>query len=328
MHDLFRRSCIAVLVTFLLIACACANQALRRLPPPLEPVAQLEPPQIPQYDHVVLIVLENESYDEVLKGPSMPFLKSLAEQNASATNYYSSTHPSIGNYFMLTMGLIWTNNDFYGGEIPSDNMLDHLHGKTWKSYAESLPAPGYTGGGLTHYPYAKRHNPFAYYRNVRRSSGRNNLVPFTQFAKDEQAGALPNFIYIAPNLKHDAHDLPSKYWKAECGSPTALKTSDDWLKKNVGPMVGSDWFRRSGLLIITFDESCDGDNASGPDQKTGGGGHVPFVLVGPHVKPGEKSGTYQHQSTLKMMLRALGSSDFPGYATGAPEMNEFFEKPK
>jgi acid phosphatase len=34
-------------------------------------------------------------------------------------------------------------------------------GKTWKAYAESLPSQAYIGSDV--YPYAQRHNPFAYF---------------------------------------------------------------------------------------------------------------------------------------------------------------------
>jgi Phosphoesterase family len=72
------------------------------------------------------------------------------------------------------------------------------------------------------------------------------------------------------------------------------------------------------LLIIVFDESDDTDTADG-------GGHVPAVIVSPKAKAGYKSTTtYQHQSTLQLILRALGVPSFPGAATSAPDMGEFF----
>jgi hypothetical protein len=53
------------------------------------------------------------------------------------------------------------------------------------------------------------------------------------------------------------------------------------------------------------------------------------VVIGPKVKPGYQSTTlYQHESTLKTILEALGASTLspaPGNAATAPDMKEFFQ---
>ncbi|HEU4413294.1 MAG TPA: hypothetical protein VFT65_00820, partial [Candidatus Angelobacter sp.] len=59
-------------------------------------------PAFPAADHVFVVVLENHAFAQVIGSPSMPYLNSLATQHALATNYFANTHPSIGNYFMLT----------------------------------------------------------------------------------------------------------------------------------------------------------------------------------------------------------------------------------
>src|SRR5438132_4872336 len=96
----------------------------------------------------------------------MPYLNELATQYGLATQYFANTHPSIGNYFMMTTGQIITNDDAFGGPVSDDNIVRELTaaGKTWKIYAESLPSPGYTGGDV--FPYLKHHNPFAYFTDV------------------------------------------------------------------------------------------------------------------------------------------------------------------
>ena len=89
---------------------------------------------MPPSHHVVLVVEENHSYSSVIGSPSMPYLNSLANQYGLATHYYANTHPSIGNYFMLTTGQIVTNNDSFTGTINVDDIVKHLQtaGKTWK----------------------------------------------------------------------------------------------------------------------------------------------------------------------------------------------------
>lgn len=262
--------------------------------------------QVPQSDHVFVVMEENHSYNSVIGNSSMPYLNSLAQRYGLATQYYANTHPSIGNYFMLTTGQILTNNDNYTSTVTSDNLVRHFlnAGKSWKSYAEGLPSVGYTGGDTGY--YLEHHNPFAYFSDVRNSSNEKlNLVPFGQFQTDLNNGQLPNFSYIVPNIMHDAHD----------GS---LAAADQWLQQNIAPVLSSSAFQQNGLMIIVFDESADTDT-------THGGGHVAMLVISPKGKSGYKSGaTYQHQSTLRLIMEALGMSNFPAAAANAPDMSEFF----
>ena len=260
---------------------------------------------VPSSNHVFLLVEENHSYSSVIGSSSMPYLNSLTSKYGLATQYYANTHPSIGNYFMLTAGAIITNTDSSCGTITNDNVVRHLltAGKTWKSYAESLPSVGYTGCGSG--SYVKRHNPLAYFSDVANSSEKNHLVPFTQFSKDLGNNALPNFSFIVPNLNNDAHD-------------GTLTQADNWLKTNIAPLISSATFQKDGILIIVFDESVDSDTAHG-------GGHVAAVVIGPKVKSGSKAATvYQHQNTLKTLMKALGLTGFPGAASSAQPITGVF----
>lgn len=125
---------------------------------------------VPQVGHVFLVVEENHSYSEVIGNPAMPYLNRLLSQGGLATQYFANAHPSIPNYFMLTTGQPITGDDNFSGTVTEDNVVRELvaAGKTWKSYAESLPAPGYTGPDAP--PYLKHHNPFAYFSDVLNSS--------------------------------------------------------------------------------------------------------------------------------------------------------------
>src|SRR5664279_919800 len=199
--------------------------------------------QIPASRHVVVVVEENHDYSQVIGSSAMPYLNSLANQYGLATQYYADTHPSIGNYFMMTTGQIITNNDNYNSVVTADNLVRHLlaAGLTWKSYAEDLPSVGYVGGdtGL----YARRHNPFTYLSDVFNSSVQKmNLVPFTQFPTDLNNNALPDISFIIPNLINDAHD-------------GTLQQSDAWLQTNIAPILSNSAFQQDGILIIVYDES-------------------------------------------------------------------------
>jgi acid phosphatase len=252
---------------------------------------------------------ENHSYEQVIGNPQMPYLNNLANEYSVAVSYYAITHPSIGNYFMLTTGQIITNDDGYQQEVTVDNAVREIlaAGKTWHEYSESLPHQGYDGGdsGM----YTQHHNPCSYFSDVREHPDQQqNLVPFTQLATDIANHTLPNYSFIVPNNQHNAHD-------------GTLAQADAWLQANIDPLLHSPDFTTSngGLLIITFDESVDSDNKHG-------GGHVAWIAIGPNVKPhyrGFHVVTYQHQSTLRFMLSLIGVTHFPGASQLAPNMTEF-----
>ena len=260
---------------------------------------------VPLHGHVFVVVEENANYDAVVGTGAMPYLDTLIGRYALATQYYANTHPSIGNYFMLTVGTVVTNNNSFADTIRLDNVVRRLlaAGKTWKAYAEALPSVGYTGGNVG--LYVRRHNPLSYLSDVTDNAAqKQRLVPFTQFAADLAGDTLPNYSFIVPGLCNDAHDCP-------------LGTADSWLRSNIKPLIDSPRFQQDGLLIILFDEA-------GPDS-TYGGGRIAWVAVGSKIKPGYQSTRiYQHQSTMRLMLRALDVTSYPGAGVASADMGEFF----
>lgn len=262
--------------------------------------------QVPSSAHVVIVLEENHSYSSVIGNSAMPYLNSLASHNTLATQYYANTHPSIGNYFMLTTGQIITNDDSFSSVVNVDNIVRHLltAGKTWKSYAESLPYVGYTGGDTG--AYVRHHNPFTYFSDVFDSSAEKlNLVPFSQFASDLANDRLPDFSFVIPNVNDDAHN-------------GTLQQADQWLQANIAPVLSNPTFQKDGILMIVFDESYTTDTAWG-------GGHVAAVLAGPLVKKGFQTSThYQHQNMLRTIMQAIGTGGYPGAAASAIPMSDAF----
>lgn len=283
-------------------------------------VAPTQGSGIPQFSHVFLLVEENHSFTDVIGNSNMPYLNSLASANSLATQYYADAHPSLPNYFELTVGagtsITGTSGDSFSGVVTQDNVVRALTnaGKTWKSYAESLPSAGYLGGDSG--AYLQHHDPFVYFSDVQQSSSQaNNVVPFTQLAADVANNALPDYGFIVPNVNDDAHNCPAGL--SSCTDAQKLAAADQWLSANIAPLLASTAFKNS-LLIIVFDESEDSDTAYG-------GGHVACILVSPLVRAGYQSTTlYQHESTLRLMMKGLGVADLPGAAATAPDMTEFF----
>lgn len=276
---------------------------------------------IPQFSHVFVVLEENHSFADVIGNPNMPFLNGLASANSLATQYYADAHPSLPNYFELTVGagtsITGTSGDSYSGVVTQDNVVRALTaaGKTWKSYAESLPFVGYLGGDVG--AYLQHHNPFVYLSDVQGSSLEGaHVVPFTQLAIDIANNALPNYGFIVPNVDDDAHNCPAGM--TTCTDAQKLAAADQWLAANIAPLLASSAFRNS-LLIIVFDEAEDTDTDHG-------GGQVAAILVSPLVRAGYQSTIfYQHESTLRLMLEGLAVIDLPGAAANAPRMTDFFQ---
>ena len=298
------------LITTLFALAACGGHSVMQPMPPATPT----PMPMMAADHVVLVVLENHSASDVLGNSAMPYFNSLVTRYSLAANYFANTHPSIGNYFMLTTGQIESNDDNFSGAISDDNIVRALNsaGKSWKAYVESVPTPGYTGGDV--YPYAKHHNPFSYLTDVLDSpSVAANLMPMTQLSLDLMSGTLPAFAFVLPNLKNDAHDCPGG--GMSCADAAKLAAADAWLKTQIDPLLNSPAFANS-LLIITWDEGNNSDIANG-------GGQVATVLAGPRAKAAFQSSTlFQHEATLRLILDLLQVSDHPGASAVAPSMAE------
>ena len=275
----------------------------------------VQPQQAPtlQSRHVVIVMEENESYSTVI-GSGSPWanLNNLAANGAQPTNYYADTHPSIGNYLMLTTGQVLTNNDNSTTVWNVDNLARRMlaGGVSFRIYAEGT-SQGYVGGNTG--AYLLRHNPFALLSDIADSSqvANQHLFPFTQFAADVAGGTLPEFSFIVPDVNDDAHN----------GTP---QQADAWLQTQVvAPLSGYSAFGPGGdgVLFVTFDEAATNDSSYG-------GGHVASVLWGPAVKVGYtqiSSTVYQHQSELRTVMELLGLPNPPGAAASAPLMTEFFK---
>src|SRR5215467_16091421 len=279
--------------------------------------------QVPRSRHVYIVAEENRSYEDIVGSPNMPYLNSLLPKGAVATQFYANQHGSLENYFWVTAGQFITDNNSTTLTFNVDNIERHLltNGMTFKSYAQSLPYAGYTG--LYWGAYFKRHAPLIYFTDMANGSLALNHVSTTVMAKDIANGTLPNFAFITPDGDHDMHNCPN-------GLDACLQTADAWLKANIAPLLATAPFQPGGdgVLIIWADEAdLSTDNRCSATVLTGCGGRILVAMIGPQVKAGYKSvTTYHHQSVLRTMLVALGTTaNFPAAANTAPDMREFFK---
>jgi phosphatidylinositol-3-phosphatase len=251
--------------------------------------------QIPAFSHVFIIVMENEAYEQIIGNTtSAPYINSLAQNYGVALNYYGIDHPSLPNYIALAAGDTFTiTNNCTSCFIDRSNITDQLEaaGKSWKAYMESMPSPCFVGD--SGHLYRQKHNPFIYFDNIRNNLARcNNIVPFSQFDIDLQANALPDYVWITPNMCNDIHDC-------------SLSTGDAWLQTWVAKILNSPAWQQSGVLFLTFDESRSADTTGCCQYAMGG--HILTLVISPLGKPAYQSTVdYDHYSLLRTIEEAWG----------------------
>lgn len=240
---------------------------------------------MPARSHVFIIVMENRSLQEAMTGS---YVRQLASTYALATNYHAVAHPSLPNYLALTAGTTFGIDDDSYHRLPETGIGYELtqHGISWRAYMQSM-----TGTCLdSPYPYAVKHDPFAYY------GGRcpANVVPLSRLA-DDLAGDTPRFVWITPNLCDDGHD---------CSTAVA----DRFLAGLVPSILNSAAFRQRGLLIITWDEGAGNDPTN----------LVPAIIAAPDLHRHTTAVYHDHYSTLATIEEALGVPRLGQAATAAP----------
>ena len=239
--------------------------------------------------HVAVIVMENKEAPDVL-GARDSYLARLARRYAVAIRSYGVTHPSLPNYLALTSGSTHgITSDCTSCQVDARNLADQLEhaGISWKAYLQDMPSPCYLGAA--HAGYAKKHNPFAYYRDVADNARRcRRMVPFTQLAGDLRTGALPTFVWISPNLCDDTHDCP-------------VATGDRFLRRTVPPLLRA--VGPHGYVVVTWDEGTTDAGCCGGAR----GGRIATVVAGPEVRRGAQlRDPLDHYGTLRTIEDSLG----------------------
>jgi len=283
---------------------------------------------LPSFGNVVIVLGENQNFNTSFNATNMPYLTSLANSYGLGVNYFSDTHPSIGNYLNLVTGFILTDDDRQTPQtfpVSLNNIALEVQeaGGSWKDYVENLPVAATPCRGLKAGAYYVRHDPLQYMTTI--NGEKKNFVCFSQFPNDLKRHTLPTLSWLVPNGCDDAHDCP-------------IGTFDTWLKTEIDPLVQSSYLQPggTGLLIIVFDENDDSGN---PDCDTttdglGCGGQVELVVVSPFSKPGYQSpggdgrnfnNSYDEGDILRLMAEGLGlpTSNLGWAADGLP-MADFF----
>ena len=226
------------------------------------PVATAATPPGPP--HVMVIVMENREESSVVGQPDAPYTTSLANGYGQATHWYGVSHPSLPNYLAMVSGSTQgVSDDGTSYSFAGPAFVDQLaqRGIGWRAYMEDMPSPCF--GGASSGRYAKKHDPFMYFRSITATPAQcARVVPHGQLAGDLAAGTAPPFLWVTPNLCDDGHD---------CGNSTA----DSWLKGEMQLVMGSTWYRQGGSVVITWDEGGSDNGCCGGAA----GGQIATIVV-------------------------------------------------
>jgi phosphatidylinositol-3-phosphatase len=282
-----------------IVACGGGNNAPASTPygqasPTAAPAsAALDLPSDPQQrlvqvvtPHVFVIVMENTGLDRALH--SQPIAR-LASANALATNYRAVARPSLPNYLALTSGSTWGIADNLYHPLPAADLGTQLTtaGITWRAYMEGMTAEA--GCMRSPYPYALKHNPFAYYGGACPS----NVVPIEALDAD-LAAETPSFVWITPDLCHDGHDC-------------VVDVAGEWLDGLVSRIVSSDAWGSGGMLFIVWDEGDGGDNNV-----------VPLIVLTKDASATRIETQYDHYSLLATIEDIFSVPRLGAAATARP----------
>ena len=283
---------------FVLIFSACNKQDIK------SPAEKSESSQdvtavVPRPSHIVLVILENHAYQDIIGSSDAPYINSLAK-NAFSVNFRNSfaiEHPSQPNYLDLYSG---RNQGVTDDDHPSNtpfttpNLGKQLisAGFSYTTYSEGLPSVGYNGDSYG--AYVRKHNPAANWMG----SGTNQIPattnqPFTSFPTDYTK--LPTVSIVVPNENNDMHD----------GS---VKQGDTWIKNNLDKYV--QWAKtHNSLFILTFDE----DDYSANNR-------IATIFTGSMIKGGNYKTNINHYNVLRTIESMYGLS-FIGNASKVKTIN-------
>jgi phospholipase C len=272
---------------------ASPSPAARLSPTPAQPCG-VGGPGPATVEHVVLIVMENRAYSEVIGSADAPYINQLASLCGLATGYQAVAHPSLPNYLALTSGSTQGVTDDGGPDQHplSAPSIFSLLGSNWRSLEESMPTNcDLQSGG----EYAVKHNPAAYFTSVRHAC-QGQDVPLST-PPDLSAA----FTFITPNLCHDMHDC-------------STSAGDSWLAQEVPRLLSTpQYLSGQTVIFITWDES------------TGSTQQVPLLVIAPTVPRGARvAGAFSHYSLLRTAEQLLGLSPLLGAAASAPSMVSAF----
>ena len=206
--------------------------------------------------HVIVIIMENKGYTQIIGSSDAPYQNELAKKYASGSKYYGVYPESLPNYISIIAGYPYLTKDKDPGTmapLKEQTIVNLLQSKnlTWKGYFEDMPEVCYLkDSGKS--GYIVHHNPFVYF-DIRNDDRCKNTVGLDNFYKDLSDNTLPNYSFVVPNNIHDSHD-------------STVADGDEWLSTFVPKIINSTVFNNTALFIV-YDEGQKHDKSGFVQRK-------------------------------------------------------------
>jgi hypothetical protein len=243
---------------------------------------------MPRPDHVVVVVMENHSYADILGNPDAGYINALAQRGALFTESFAVAHPSQPNYLALFSGSTQgVSDDACPQTFSSANLATDLAraGATFAGYSEGLPQVG--DDVCESGAYARKHAPWVNFSRVPAEVGRRFSDFPTSFS------VLPTVAFVIPDLTHDMHD----------GS---IAEGDAWLRQHLADYAS--WApAHNSLLVLTFDE----DDHSQHNR-------IFTLIVGAHVATGRYPERLDHYRVFRTLEALQGLAPSPPGGPSGP----------
>jgi phospholipase C len=281
----------------------------------------------PAVKHVILVMMENASYSQIVGSSNAPYQTSLTTSCGTARDYFGATHSSAANYLAVSAGEFPSASPPGCGSVSkctdnSPNLYSQLTaaGDTWDAFMEAMPSncDPHSVTGV----YKIGHNPVLFYPNDASACPTNDVaVPSLTatsgpFYTDLQNQTLPAFSWVTPDESNDGEGSGTKAQE--------IQAADSFLSSFV-PLVTSSPSYQAGntLLLIDYDEGAGSDYAIGEDctnksldlPVTGGVSahqdscHVPLFVIYPYTKAGAaNTNFFDHYSITRTVEKIFGLS--------------------
>lgn len=178
---------------------------------------------VPAYDHIVVVMMENHDYSEIIGNTQAPYINGLAAGGALLSNYTAITHPSEPNYFSLYAGSTFGVTD------------DNAHSEPDPTLATILQGAGKTFTGYIEPASPAKHNPWESF-----PEGFTVERDFSTFPTNNNFASLPSVSFVVPDQNDDMHD-------------GTIQQGDTWLQTNIDSYA--QWAKtHNSLLIVVWDE--------------------------------------------------------------------------
>jgi len=259
---------------------------------------------------IEVVVLENQSYRNVIGNARAPYTNYLANRYGLATRMFAVTHPSLPNYLAMTAGKTYgLQSNFPASPLSGPNLMTQLGaaGSSWGAYFAGVPTPCYSGPAVN--GYSKGLNPFIVNRHILTNpKSCSKLVPMSRLSSELLSGKLPDLAWISPNLTQNGHD-------------SNAGVSDAYLSKLVPALIPS--LGPKGVLLVLWDEGKT-DHSKGRTSKgingTRGGGRIPAIVVGPGVRPGATTSTPMTSYSVLRFIEHLFELPYLNHASRASDV--------